>query len=98
MCMQSAIFFLLCSVFLNYEHRRSITVYDPETFRNLNAAWFFQSKIKRVRSTNRRFLGQLQCGRFEYSAGFPYIRGGNSPPPNVPYCAQFFSDLVTGPK
>ena len=35
--------------------------------------------------------GQLQCGRFEYSAGFPYIRGGNSLP-HVPECTQFFSD------
>ena len=30
------------------------------------------------------FLDLLQFGRSAYRAGFPYIRGGNSPPPNVP--------------
>ena len=38
------------------------------------------------------FLDPLQCGQFAYSAGFPYIRGGNSPPPNVPNVHSF---LVT---
>ena len=71
-----------CSVFRN-----------PEAFRDLKMVAPSSALLYRSDATQGGFsivtkyfalLGQRQCGRFEYSAGFPYIRGGNSSHLNVP--------------
>ena len=65
-------------------------VYDPEISTRRG---FSSQKLNAFGQLTGRLLGQ--CSRFEYSAGFLYIRGGNSFPPHVPECVRFF--LVTGP-